>query len=143
MSIFGNPEDQKSPCLVNRLLFFNIVNETLQRYPPLQCKRVFSDRDQKLVMEESCYNLFYKNVIALWRAEQRMFSKIDSKQRIVKKCTFHNVLCWPVVARQCDQIWRNFANLAKIKKSLAIFQKVYLLFGKVVKPLWGYLYAFG
>ena len=40
---------------------------------------------------------------------------------------------------QCDQILR---NLAKNLKSLAIFLKVYLIFGKVVNPLWDYLYTF-
>ena len=37
---------------------------------------------------------------------------------------------------QCDQIWRNFATLAKVYKSLAIFLTVYFLFGKILSLLW-------
>ena len=33
--------------------------------------------------------------------------------------------------RECDQIWRNFATLAKLYKSLA-----YFLFGKMLNLLW-------
>ena len=36
-----------------------------------------------------------------------------------------------VTPQQCDQIWRNFANLAKSSKSWA-FLRVYLLFGEIL-----------
>ena len=37
---------------------------------------------------------------------------------------------------QCDQIWRNFATLAKFYTSLGNFMKVHLVFGKIVNLLW-------
>ena len=43
---------------------------------------------------------------------------------------------------QCDQIWRNFATLAKCRNIGNIF-KVHLVLGKVVNPLWHNLNAYG
>ena len=34
-----------------------------------------------------------------------------------------------------DQIWRNFSNIGKLSKSLAIFLRVYLVFGKILNLL--------
>ena len=36
---------------------------------------------------------------------------------------------------QCDQIWQNFATLAKVNKLLAIFSDNFL-FGKMLSILW-------
>ena len=45
---------------------------------------------------------------------------------------------------QCDQIWQNFAHLAKSSKSCAIFQGIiyYLLLGKILNLLWQFLSSF-
>jgi len=45
--------------------------------------------------------------------------------------------------RQCDQIWRNFDILANKIKSLGNFVNVYLVFGKILNPLWRIFYAIG
>ena len=43
---------------------------------------------------------------------------------------------------QCDQIWQNFATLAKFKKHSALFLPVYLIFGQTLNPHWQNLHAF-
>ena len=40
-----------------------------------------------------------------------------------------------VISSQCDQIWRNFATLAKFCKSLGNFEKLKLVFGNFVNLL--------
>ena len=42
---------------------------------------------------------------------------------------------------QCDQIWRNFATLAKL--ALGKFLMFYFVFGKIVKQLWHSFFAIG
>ena len=37
--------------------------------------------------------------------------------------------------KHCDQIWRNFTILAKLKK-IGNLWRVYLVFGKIVSLLW-------
>ena len=37
---------------------------------------------------------------------------------------------------QCDQVGRNFTTLARFQKSLAIFLRVNLVFGKILGLLW-------
>ena len=43
---------------------------------------------------------------------------------------------------QCDQVWRNFATSVKNLNFWQYF-KVYLVFGKVLIPLWHNFYALG
>ena len=43
---------------------------------------------------------------------------------------------------QCDQIWQNFATLAKIYKSV-IFLTLYFLFGNILSLLWQICYIIG
>ena len=40
------------------------------------------------------------------------------------------------VQKECDQIWRNFATLAKFCKSLGNFEKLKLVFGNFLNLLW-------
>ena len=42
--------------------------------------------------------------------------------------------------KQCDQIWRNFATLAKKLNDYGNFLSVYLEFGKMLSLLWQALF---
>ena len=44
---------------------------------------------------------------------------------------------------QCEQIWLNFATWAKLKKTLDTFERVYLIFCKILNLLKQISYAFG
>ena len=64
---------------------------------------------------------------------------LDQKNIIAKFFwwpTFVRLILQRQILEQCDQIWQNFAKVAKIKKSWAIFGGFMCKFGKKINLFW-------
>ena len=78
----------------------------------------------------------FKKIMPLAPGRNLLCLQFGPNRCITFKCRQWNLTRkWWLSYDQCDQIWRNFATLAKKLKS-ANFKKVYLVFGILLNVLW-------
>ena len=86
-------------------------------------------KQRKIYKKEAIVDRYFIKVGPWGSSEEEFNNKLSEKMFLQlngvafsKKGKVAMVECLPLdVREQCDQIWRNFATLAKIKKSLANF----------------------